>query len=75
LNNSDLTYLALFNVSDSSSLDLEATLSDLGLSGNVTITDMWRGEKMGTYQNKFVQNLAPHASGLYKIEQVDLSTR
>jgi len=69
--NSDLTYLALFNISDSSSLDLEVSLSDLGLSGSVTITDMWSGEKMGTYRNTFVQALSPHASGLYKIEQVD----
>jgi len=68
---SDLTYLALFNISDSSSLDLEASLSELELSGTIKITDMWSGEEMGRYSDTFVQNLSPHASGLYKIEQID----
>ena len=73
--NSDLTYLALFNISDSTSLDLEASLPDLGLNGPVNIVNMWSGEELGTYRDTFIQNLSPHASGLYKIEHAGPSTR
>jgi hypothetical protein len=65
---SKLTYLALFNVSDSLSLDLETNLSDLGFLGDVKITNLWSGEEVGVFKDVFVQNLSPHASGLYKIE-------
>jgi alpha-galactosidase len=73
--NSDLPYLALFNISDSTSLDLEASLPDLGLNGPVNIVNMWSGEELGTYRDTFIQNLSPHESGLYKVEQVDPSPR
>ncbi len=65
-----VTYLALFNVSDASSLDVEVKLSDLGLLGKVKISNMWKGEEVGEFNNTFTQKLAPHASGLYKIEAV-----
>ncbi|AXP81491.1 Alpha-galactosidase A precursor [Mariniflexile rhizosphaerae] len=65
-----VTYLALFNVSDASSLDVEVKLSDLGLSGKVKISNMWKGEEVGEFNHGFAQKLAPHASGLYKIEAV-----
>ncbi|MFI0430581.1 glycoside hydrolase family 27 protein [Mariniflexile sp. HMF6888] len=65
-----VTYLALFNVSDASSLDVEVKLSDLGLSGKVKISNMWKGEEVGEFNHVFAQTLAPHASGLYKIEAV-----
>ncbi|MFG6686055.1 glycoside hydrolase family 27 protein [Mariniflexile sp. HNIBRBA6329] len=63
-----LTYLALFNMADESPLDLEVKLSDLGFVGKVKIVNMWTGEDLGVFENDFTQNLAPHASGLYKIE-------
>jgi hypothetical protein len=72
---SGLTYLALFNISDSSSLDLEANLSELGISGPVKITNMWNAEETGRYTDTFERKLSPHASGLYKIEHVDSSSR
>jgi hypothetical protein len=65
---SDLSYLALFNISDSLSLDLEVKLSDMGFTDKARITNMWTGEDAGTFTDVFVQNLSPHASGLYKIE-------
>lgn len=64
----NLTYLALFNISDSLSLDLEANLSDLGFKENAKITNMWSGEEVGVFKDVFVQHLSAHASGLYKIE-------
>lgn len=65
---SNLKYLALFNVSDSLSLDVQVNLSDIGLTDNTKITNMWTGEAVGANMDVFVQNLSPHASGLYKIE-------
>lgn len=65
---SNLRYLALFNVSDSLSLDVQINLSDIGFTDNARITNMWTGEDVGANMDVFVQNLSPHASGLYKIE-------
>jgi hypothetical protein len=64
----NLKYLALFNLSDSVSSDLEVDLSDLGITDNTIITDMWTGEVVGSDGDVFIKNLEPHASGLYKVE-------
>jgi len=68
--NLNLRYLALFNRSDSTSLDLSVNLSDLGFADKVKITNMWTGVELGETMDMFVQNLSPHASGLYKIEHI-----
>jgi len=64
----NLSYLALFNLSDSLSQDLHVILADLGFPDEAKITDMWTGADHGVINNVFVQNIPPHASGLYKIE-------
>ena len=64
-------YLALFNISDEDTLDVEVNLSELNLNGNVTITNLWTGEKLGDFNNTFSQNLKPHDSGLYKLETAE----
>ena len=64
----NLKYLALFNLSDSVSSDLAVDLSDLGITDNTIITDMWTGEVVGSDGDVFIKNLEPHASGLYKVE-------
>lgn len=66
--NSDIQYLAMFNVSDAVSLDIAVALSELGLTGETRITDMWTGEEIGVVREWLVRNLDPHASGLYKLE-------
>ena len=68
---SKVGYLALFNRSDSTSMDLEANLSDLGYGENPGITNIWTGEELEADKGVFVQNLEPHASGLYKIEPAE----
>jgi len=65
---SNCTYVALFNTSDHANLDIDVELKDLGIKGEVTITNLWTGENLGAYRSFFSQNLSPHASGLYKIE-------
>ena len=65
------TYLGLFNVSDSLSLDLHVMLTDLGFTDEARVTDMWTGAGLGVISNVFVQNLPPHASGLYRLEHTN----
>ncbi|MGW8315309.1 MAG: glycoside hydrolase family 27 protein [Bacteroidales bacterium] len=64
----NLKYLALFNLSDSSSTDLTVSLNDVGFTEEARITNMWTGEDLGVYSGEFTQPLSPHSSGLYKIE-------
>ena len=67
----DYTYLAVFNTSDSTNLNIDVELKDLGYNEDVTITNLWTGEMVGNFKNIFSQNLASHASGLYKIEDAN----
>lgn len=61
------TYLALFNISERSPLELKVNLADLGLNGKVRVTDLWKGAAVGTFEKSFSQNFSAHASGLFKI--------
>jgi len=62
-------YLAIFNISDEPEpIKIEVSLADLGLTGEVTIMDLWTGKAIGNFEGAFSQNLAAHSSGLYKIE-------
>jgi hypothetical protein len=61
------TYLALFNISDSISQNVEVKLSDLGFNNDAKITNLWSGEEVGLFRDNFIQNLSAHASGLYMI--------
>lgn len=64
------SYLALFNISDSLSLDLDVRLADLGLADSVKVADMWSGQDVGVCKDVFTQRLLPHASGLFEIKQM-----
>jgi hypothetical protein len=65
-----LRYLAVFNRSDSLSLDMGVHLSELGFSGKARFSNLWTGEEVGVFTDLFTQHLRPHASGLYKVEPV-----
>ena len=65
--NLNVRYLALFNLSDSLSSDLEVNLSALGITKEARVTNMWSGEGV-EFAEVFTRHLAPHATGLYKIE-------
>ena len=68
--NTGETYLALFNISETETLEISANLKDLALTGDVNITNMWTGKEVGTVKDVFTQNIAAHASGLYKISKL-----
>ena len=63
------TYLALFNISEKSPLELKVNLADLGLKGDVSITNLWSGKETGIFTNTFEQKFLAHASGLFKLER------
>ena len=60
-------YLALFNNSETSPVDVTVNLADLKLKGIVRITKLWSVAKMGIFKDHFTQKLNAHASGLYLI--------
>ncbi|WP_116788909.1 glycoside hydrolase family 27 protein [Flavobacterium psychrotrophum] len=63
------TYLALFNISESEK-EVAVTLADLGVSGNVKVTDMWNSAaKGGTVSGIISASLKPHSSVLYKLSK------
>lgn len=59
-------YLALFNIDDEKSQEVEVNLKDLGLNGDLQVVNLWSGESLGVVSNDFSQTLRPHESGLYK---------
>lgn len=68
--NSGETYLAFFNISDGTEpLEIRIPLDEADV--DFSVTNLWTGEKLGTFSNTFSQNLNAHASGLYKLEKVD----
>jgi len=63
------TYLAMFNLSDDKAVqEVCVNLTDLGINGKCTITDMWSGEKEGIFSKKFSRFFNSHACGLYKLK-------
>ncbi|MGB3800802.1 MAG: glycoside hydrolase family 27 protein [Lewinella sp.] len=64
----DWTYLALFNRGDSLSRDVTVALTQLGLEDEVSVTDLWTGESLDPVSGSFTRTLAPHACGLYRLE-------
>ena len=61
------SYLALFNISDVSPVEVTVNLVDLNLKGKVRITNLWSGAEVGVVRDRFTQKLDAHASGLYLI--------
>lgn len=64
--NTGEVYLALFNVSEEP-LTVGVELSELGIDGTCSITNLWSGEDAGEFEKSFDRDLAAHASGLYSI--------
>ena len=59
-------YLALFNTTDKR-LEVGIALSELGLSRDVAVVDLWEGKSLGRTTRRFARPLPPHGSGLYRL--------
>lgn len=65
-------YLAVFNANDktdaaSVGLPVPVSLSELGIKGGCTITDLWQGKSLGGITGEFAPVVNYHGAGLYKL--------
>ncbi|MEC5144809.1 glycoside hydrolase family 27 protein [Chitinophaga sp. 212800010-3] len=59
-------YLALFNLQEQAS-PVAVTLSELGISGQCRIIDLWTNKTVGRFSGEFAPAIGPHGAGLYKV--------
>jgi alpha-galactosidase len=60
-------YLALFNISDISPVEVKVSLEELGIKEKVSIVNLWTGEPERAETDSFTRTISAHGSGLYKI--------
>ncbi|MDF0541994.1 glycoside hydrolase family 27 protein [Sphingobium sp. H39-3-25] len=61
-------YVALFNTGDKPR-EVGIALRDLGLSGPVTVKDLWDGREMGMQASRIAATLPPHGAVLYRVRR------
>jgi alpha-galactosidase len=61
-------YLALFNISDTATETISVNVSDLGISGNVTVLNLWTGAKSKVSTAAISEELKPHSSVLFQLK-------
>jgi hypothetical protein len=62
-------YVAFFNINDSVTSEISVTPSELGISGNYTVKDLWSKEDKGIVTDKFSVAVEPHASVLVRFSK------
>jgi hypothetical protein len=62
-------YLALFNISDNATpLEISVALSDLGIKGKASVTDMWTGKAVGKVANNILATIPAHGCKLFSLK-------
>ncbi|MCD0466044.1 glycoside hydrolase family 27 protein [Flavobacterium sp. ENC] len=61
-------YLALFNISDTATETISVNVSDLGISGNVTVLNLWTGAQSKVSTAAISAELKPHSSVLFQLK-------
>jgi hypothetical protein len=64
---SNAKYLAVFNTGDTAPEQIKVNWSDLGLSGDCTVRDLWAKKDAGKVSGGQTFTVPPHASAFYKI--------
>jgi hypothetical protein len=67
----DDKYVAFFNTNDSIASDITVTLTELGVTGNYTVKDLWSREQKGTVSDKFTARVEPHGSFLFRFSKTE----
>jgi len=62
-------YVAFFNSNDSVASEISVTPSELGISGNYEVKDLWSKEEKGAVADKFSVSVEPHASVLVRFSK------
>ena len=60
-------YLAVFNIGDGTEERIKVNWSDIGLSQECAVRDLWEKKDLGTVAGGQTFQVAPHASAFYKI--------
>src|SRR3974390_2629896 len=60
-------YLAVFNVGDEKAIDVRVDWRALKLPAKCRLRDLWEHKDLGIIEDGRTFNVAPHASGLYKL--------
>ena len=60
-------YLAVFNVGDGKPIDVRVDWRALKLPAKCRLRDLWEPKDLGIIEGGYRFNVAPHASGLYKL--------
>ncbi|HEU5396927.1 MAG TPA: glycoside hydrolase family 27 protein, partial [Verrucomicrobiae bacterium] len=61
--------VGLFNLSSNGVVTVTVKWSDLGLSGEHKVRDLWRQKELGRFKDEFSLPVAPHSAELVKIEE------
>jgi hypothetical protein len=60
-------YLAVFNTGDQAEVEIQVNWSELGLSGECAVRDLWARKDLGVAAGGRTFRVAPHASAFYRI--------
>jgi len=63
-------YVAFFNTNNAGTSEISVTLSELGMTGNYTVKDLWSKEEKGLITDKYTVVVEPHASILVRFSKV-----
>lgn len=61
-------YVALFNLGESP-VEIEVSLSDIGLKGDCSVRDLWLMEEKGTFSQSFKNIVNPHGAKIFRLTQ------
>lgn len=61
-------YLAVFNVGDNEARDIHVDWGALGMPEHCTLRDLWEHKTLGAFDGGYTFHVAPHASGLYRVD-------
>lgn len=65
----DELYVALFNVSDEETIEVEADLRELGFKGKNDVRELWTKEVSQTRNGRLRRHLPPHGAALYRVSK------
>lgn len=63
-------YVTFFNINDTETSEISVTFTELGISGNYSVKDLWSKKDKGLVNDKFTVSVEPHASVLVRFSKV-----
>lgn len=64
-------YVAFFNTSHAGTSDISVKFTELGVSGNYSVKELWSKEEKGKTILKFTVPVDPHASVIVRFSKVE----